>query len=163
VEEGLRWRDTPREVAEAADIIFTSITNDGVLEAVGSGPDGILDGLAAGKIWVDLSTVSPRASRDMAERVPARGAAMLDAPVSGSVPQVRAGTLTIMVGGVEEAYARVEPALRVLGTPTRIGENGQRLALKLASTSAWPSRWSRSRRACSWPSATAWTGSWPAP
>jgi 3-hydroxyisobutyrate dehydrogenase-like beta-hydroxyacid dehydrogenase len=57
---------------------------------------------------------------------------MLDAPVSGSVPQVQSGTLTIMVGGAQEAYVRVEPILRELGTPTRIGENGQGLALKLA-------------------------------
>jgi 3-hydroxyisobutyrate dehydrogenase-like beta-hydroxyacid dehydrogenase len=57
---------------------------------------------------------------------------MLDAPVSGSVPQVQAGTLTIMVGGDEPAYARVEPVLRALGTPTHIGENGQGLVLKLA-------------------------------
>ena len=79
-----------------------------------------------------MSTVSPRASRELAERVRARGAAMLDAPVSGSVPQVQAGTLTIMVGGDEQAYARVEPILRELGTPTHIGENGQGLVLKLA-------------------------------
>jgi 3-hydroxyisobutyrate dehydrogenase-like beta-hydroxyacid dehydrogenase len=85
-------------------------------------------------VWVDLSTISPRVSRELAERVhkDARGAQMLDAPVSGSVPQVQAGTLTIMVGGPEDAYARVEPVLRVLGTPTRIGDNGQGLALKLA-------------------------------
>ena len=57
---------------------------------------------------------------------------MLDAPVSGSVPQVQAGTLTIMVGGDKQAYARVEPILRELGTPTHIGENGQGLVLKLA-------------------------------
>ena len=57
---------------------------------------------------------------------------MLDAPVSGSVPQVQSGTLTIMVGGDERAYERVEPILRELGTPTRVGENGQGLALKLA-------------------------------
>ena len=132
IDEGLQWRDTPREVAEAADVLFTSLPDDGVLEAVASSPDGILAGLAAGKIWVDTSTVSPRASRGLAERVRALGAAMLDAPVSGSVPQVQAGTLTIMVGGDEEAYARVEPLLHVLGTPTRIGENGQGLVLKLA-------------------------------
>jgi 3-hydroxyisobutyrate dehydrogenase and related beta-hydroxyacid dehydrogenases len=132
VDQGLRWRDTPREVAEAADIVFTSIPNDGVLDAVGSGPDGILEGLGPDTIWVDVSTVSPRASRDMARRVRERGAAMLDAPVSGSVPQVRSGTLTIMVGGDEDAYARVQPHLRVLGEPTRIGENGQGLVLKLA-------------------------------
>ena len=57
---------------------------------------------------------------------------MLDAPVSGSVPQVQSGTLTIMVGGDEETYSRVEPVLRELGTPTRIGDNGQGLVLKLA-------------------------------
>jgi 3-hydroxyisobutyrate dehydrogenase-like beta-hydroxyacid dehydrogenase len=130
--EGLRWRDTPREVAEAADILFTSLPDDGVLDDVASGSDGILAGLATPKIWVDVSTVSPRASRELAERVRARGATMLDAPVSGSVPQVQAGTLTIMVGGDEEAYAHAEPLLRVLGTPTHVGENGQGLVLKLA-------------------------------
>src|SRR5437764_11812998 len=132
VDAGLRWRDTPREVAEAADTVFTSIPDEIVLEGIGSGRDGILEGLAPQKIWVDLSTVSPRASREMAGRVRARGAAMLDAPVSGSVPQVQSGTLTIMVGGDEQAYSRAEPLLQVLGTPTRIGQNGQGLALKLA-------------------------------
>src|SRR5438309_6251195 len=132
VDAGLRWCDTPREVAQSADTVFTSIPDDSVLVAVGSGPDGILEGLAPGKIWVDVSTVSPRASREMAGRVRARGAIMLDAPVSGSVPQVQSGTLTIMVGGDEEAFARVEPLLRELGTPTHIGENGQGLVLKLA-------------------------------
>ena len=132
VKEGLQWRDTPREVAEAADVVFTSLPDDGVLEGVASAPDGILAGLAAPKIWVDVSTVSPRVSRGLAERVKALGASMLDAPVSGSVPQVQTGTLTIMVGGDEQAYARVEPILRELGSPTRIGENGQGLVLKLA-------------------------------
>jgi 3-hydroxyisobutyrate dehydrogenase-like beta-hydroxyacid dehydrogenase len=132
VHDGLEWRDTPREIAEAADIVFTSVPDDSVLELVASGEDGILAGLTEPKIWVDMSTVSPRASRELAKRVQARGAAMLDAPVSGSVPQVQAGTLTIMVGGDEEAYARVEPLLRELGTPTHIGENGQGLVLKLA-------------------------------
>jgi 3-hydroxyisobutyrate dehydrogenase-like beta-hydroxyacid dehydrogenase len=132
VHDGLQWRDTPREVAESAEIVFTSLPDDEVLQEVASGPDGILAGLAAEKTWVDMSTVSPRASRELAERVQALGATMLDAPVSGSVPQVQAGTLTIMVGGDKDAYARVEPILRELGTPTHIGENGQGLVLKLA-------------------------------
>jgi 3-hydroxyisobutyrate dehydrogenase-like beta-hydroxyacid dehydrogenase len=132
VREGLQWRDMPREVAQAADVVITSLPDDDVLESVASGPDGILAGLGEPKIWIDMSTVSPRASRELAERVQAQGAAMLDAPVSGSVPQVQAGTLTIMVGGDEQAYARVEPILRELGTPTLIGENGQGLVLKLA-------------------------------
>jgi 3-hydroxyisobutyrate dehydrogenase-like beta-hydroxyacid dehydrogenase len=132
VDQGLRWLDTSREIAEAADVVLTSLPNDDVVESVASGADGILAGLGAGKLWVDLSTVSPRVSRELAARVRDRGAEMLDAPVSGSVPQVKAGTLTIMVGGDEKAYVRVEPVLRVLGTPTRIGDNGQRLVLKLA-------------------------------
>jgi 3-hydroxyisobutyrate dehydrogenase-like beta-hydroxyacid dehydrogenase len=132
LDAGLQWCDTPREVAETADIVFTSLPDDDALKQVASGPDGLLSGLAAGRIWVDMSTVSPRASRDLAERAAAQGAAMLDAPVSGSVPQVQAGTLTIMVGGDEQAFARAEPILRTLGTPTHVGDNGQGLVLKLA-------------------------------
>jgi 3-hydroxyisobutyrate dehydrogenase-like beta-hydroxyacid dehydrogenase len=132
IESGLHWCETPRQVSEAADIVFTSIPNDRVLEEVAVGPDGILEGLGPGKVWIDVSTVSPRVSRELAKRASERGGAMLDAPVSGSVPQVQSGTLTIMVGGDEDVYERVEPVLRELGTPTRIGENGQGLALKLA-------------------------------
>jgi 3-hydroxyisobutyrate dehydrogenase-like beta-hydroxyacid dehydrogenase len=108
------------------------VPDDTVLGLVAAGSDGILAGLDASKVWVDMSTVSPRASRELAERVRATGATMLDAPVSGSVPQVQSGTLTIMVGGDEQAYARVEPILREIGSPTHVGENGQGLVLKLA-------------------------------
>jgi 3-hydroxyisobutyrate dehydrogenase-like beta-hydroxyacid dehydrogenase len=132
VDAGLRWCETPRELAQSADIVFTSIPNDSVLQDVASGADGIVAGLEAGKTWVDVSTVSPRVSREVAERVEATGAFMFDAPVSGSVPQVQSGTLTIMVGGDKEAYGRVEPVLRELGNPTYIGENGHGLILKLA-------------------------------
>jgi 3-hydroxyisobutyrate dehydrogenase-like beta-hydroxyacid dehydrogenase len=130
--EGLQWRDTPRELAEAAEVVLTSLPDDAVLEQVASGPDGVLAGLSGGQVWIDLSTVSPRKSRDVAQRVREQGATFLDAPVSGSVPQVQSGTLTIMVGGDKEAYARVEPILRELGTPHYIGENGHGLVLKLA-------------------------------
>jgi 3-hydroxyisobutyrate dehydrogenase-like beta-hydroxyacid dehydrogenase len=128
----LQWHQTPRGVAEAADIVFTSLPDDGVLDAVASGPHGILAGLRTGQIWIEMSTVSPRASRELAGRVQETGAALLDAPVSGSVPQAQAGTLTVMVGGDESVYARVEAVLRVLGTPTYVGDHGQGLSLKLA-------------------------------
>src|SRR5213592_198160 len=82
IEKGLLWRDTPREVAQSADVVITSLPNDNVLEEVASGPDGVLAGLTAGKTWVDTSTVSLAASRNVAERVQAAGARMLDAPVS---------------------------------------------------------------------------------
>jgi 3-hydroxyisobutyrate dehydrogenase-like beta-hydroxyacid dehydrogenase len=132
IDEGLSWCDTPRAVAEAAEIVLTSIPDDDALRDVASGAAGIVAALGPGKTWVDLSTVSPRTSRDVAQQVGATGAAMLDAPVSGSVPQVRSGTLTIMVGGDQRAYERVEPVLRELGTPTHVGANGQGLVLKLA-------------------------------
>ena len=134
IDQGLRWVDTPRELAEAADIIMTSLPNDEVVTSVASGPEGILAGLDDGKLWADLSTIRPSASRELSGRVRdgGRGAKMLDTPVSGSVPQVKAGTLTIMVGGDEDAYRRVEPVLRVLGTPEYVGEHGQGLVLKLA-------------------------------
>jgi 3-hydroxyisobutyrate dehydrogenase-like beta-hydroxyacid dehydrogenase len=134
LDQGLQWASTPREVAEAAEVILTSLPNDDVVASVASGADGILAGLTEGKVWADLSTISPRASRELAARVrkDGRGAQMLDTPVSGSVPQVKTGTLTIMVGGDKDAYERIESVLRVLGTPEYVGENGHGLVLKLA-------------------------------
>jgi 3-hydroxyisobutyrate dehydrogenase-like beta-hydroxyacid dehydrogenase len=132
IEDGLKWCDTPREVAESAGVLFTSLPDDAVLKEVAAGRHGVLAGLAAGAVWVDVSTVSPHTSRELARQARAGGAAMLDAPVSGSVPQVQAGTLTIMVGGDREVYSHVEPILRELGTPTHVGWNGQGLVLKLA-------------------------------
>jgi 3-hydroxyisobutyrate dehydrogenase len=129
IDDGLKWRDTPREIAESSDVVITSLPDDGVLRDVAG---DLLPGLTAGKVWVDMSTVSPRVSRELAAQARERGAAMLDAPVSGSVPQVQSGTLTIMVGGDEGAYRTVEGVLRELGTPTRVGDNGHGLALKLA-------------------------------
>jgi 3-hydroxyisobutyrate dehydrogenase-like beta-hydroxyacid dehydrogenase len=134
IDQGLHWVDTPREVAETADIVMTSLPNDDAVESVATGPDGLLAGLGAGQVWADLSTISPQVSRKLAERArdEGDGAVMLDAPVSGSVPQVKAGSLTIMVGGDKDGYARIEPALRPLGRPVHVGDNGHGLALKLA-------------------------------
>jgi 3-hydroxyisobutyrate dehydrogenase-like beta-hydroxyacid dehydrogenase len=133
IERGLEWRDTPREVAAAADVVFSMVTDDTALEAITSGPDGILAGLGPGSVYVDMSTISPRTSREVAEQVRSTGAEMLDAPVSGSIPQAESGTLAIMVGGDAQAFAKVEPLLGALGqTVTRIGSNGQGLVLKLA-------------------------------
>src|SRR6185312_15579756 len=92
IERGLRWQESPREVAAAADVVFSMVSDDSALEAINAGPGGLLAGLGEGKVYVDMSTVSPQASRALAERVSERGAEMLDAPVSGSIPQVEAGT-----------------------------------------------------------------------
>src|SRR5205807_3300552 len=96
---GLGWRDSPREVAADSDVVFTMVTNVAALRAVTEGPDGILAGLGPGKVYVDMSTVSPAASRELAVRVRELGADMLDAPVSGSISTLESGQLSIMVGG----------------------------------------------------------------
>jgi 3-hydroxyisobutyrate dehydrogenase-like beta-hydroxyacid dehydrogenase len=133
IERGLQWRESPRDVAATADVVFSMVTDDAALDAITSGPDGILAGLADGKVYVDMSTVSPRASRAVAEQVRSLGAQMLDAPVSGSIPQAESGTLAIMVGGDAQAFRKVEPLLQELGqSVTRIGANGHGLVLKLA-------------------------------
>jgi 3-hydroxyisobutyrate dehydrogenase-like beta-hydroxyacid dehydrogenase len=130
---GLRWHDTPREVASAAEVVISMVTDDAALAAITGGPDGVLAGLSPGNVYVDMSSVSPQASRQVAERVRALGARMLDAPVSGSVPQAEQGTLAIMVGGEEATFERVEPLLRQLGqTVTLVGDNGAGTLLKLA-------------------------------
>jgi 3-hydroxyisobutyrate dehydrogenase-like beta-hydroxyacid dehydrogenase len=133
VEQGMIWRDTPRQVAEAAQVVFSMVADDAALAAVTEGPDGILAGLRPGAIYVDMSTVAPETSQRLAERVERLGAAMLDAPVSGSVPAAEAGTLTIMVGGPGEAYLAASALLHRLGANvTHVGGNGRGLLLKLA-------------------------------
>jgi len=108
------------------------VADDAALEAVATGEDGILAGLRPGRVYAEMSTVSPQLSERLACRARALGASMLDAPVSGSVPQAEAGELTIMVGGCESAFERILPVLRRLGSVIRVGENGQGLVLKLA-------------------------------
>jgi 3-hydroxyisobutyrate dehydrogenase-like beta-hydroxyacid dehydrogenase len=130
---GMAWRRTPREVAEAAEVVFSMVTDDAALQEITRGPDGILAGLTPGTVYIDMSTVSPQASRDVARQVRAAGASMLDAPVSGSVTAAEAGTLAIMAGGPQDAFQAVEPLLSRLGsTVTYVGANGQALLLKLA-------------------------------
>lgn len=130
---GLIWHDTPRELAAASDITITMVSDDAALDAVASGADGLIAGLSTGKTYVDMSTVSPEVSVDLATRVRAKGAEMLDAPVSGSVPQAETGTLTIMVGGDEQTFVRAKPVLAELGNKVvYVGGNGKGLILKLA-------------------------------
>jgi 3-hydroxyisobutyrate dehydrogenase-like beta-hydroxyacid dehydrogenase len=132
IAQGMGWCETPQATAERADVVISMVTNDAALEAVTTAPSGILAGLAPGTVYIDMSTVSPRTSRSLAAQVASRGAAMLAAPVSGSVPAAEAGTLAIMVGGTADAFERAEPILRELGsTVTFVGDVGQALLLKL--------------------------------
>jgi 3-hydroxyisobutyrate dehydrogenase-like beta-hydroxyacid dehydrogenase len=134
IADGMRFADTPREAAEQSDVVFSMVTNTQALAAVTEGPDGILTGLGPGKVYVDMSTVSPAASRDLAERVAERGAAMLDAPVSGSVITLEQGKLSVIVGGDAATFERVEPILLDIGpTVTHVGGNGQAVLMKIAT------------------------------
>jgi 3-hydroxyisobutyrate dehydrogenase-like beta-hydroxyacid dehydrogenase len=134
VEQGLGLCPTPRQVAEASEITFTMVTNTEALKAVVEGPDGILAGLGPGKVYVDMSTTSPKFSRALAKRVRAQGAAMLDVPVSGSVSTLEEGKLSIMVGGDAAVVEQVLPLLRQIGpTVTHVGPNGQAVAMKIAT------------------------------
>jgi 3-hydroxyisobutyrate dehydrogenase-like beta-hydroxyacid dehydrogenase len=133
IERGLVWHDTPREIAAAVDVVISMVTDDSALEAITGGPQGIIEGLSPGQIYIDMSSVSPQASARIADLVARAGASMLDAPVSGSVPQVETGTLAIMVGGDEQVFRTAEPLLRDLGqSVTHVGGHGRGSLLKLA-------------------------------
>jgi 3-hydroxyisobutyrate dehydrogenase-like beta-hydroxyacid dehydrogenase len=132
-DEGLIVLDSPRDVAEHADVVFSMVTNVPALRAVAEGHEGIIGGLSNGKVWVDMSTTAPAVSAELAERVRAIGADLVDAPVSGSVSTLEEGKLTIMVGGRAETFERVQPLLLDVGTKAmHVGDNGQALLLKLA-------------------------------
>jgi 3-hydroxyisobutyrate dehydrogenase-like beta-hydroxyacid dehydrogenase len=132
-DRGLVLEGSPRAVAEAAEVCFSMVTNTKALRSVSEGDDGILAGLAPGKVWVDMTTGAPAESRALAERVAALGAAMVDAPVSGSVSTLEEGRLSIMVGGDAETFERVRPVLLDVGPTVRhVGSNGQALLLKIA-------------------------------
>jgi 3-hydroxyisobutyrate dehydrogenase-like beta-hydroxyacid dehydrogenase len=134
IDRGMRWADSPGAVAEAVDFTFSMVTNSAALAAVSDGPDGILAGLTANKVLIDMSTVSPEASRALAARVREKGADMVDAPVSGSVITLQQGKLSVMVGGRRETFERVKPVLDDIGPKvTYVGENGLALSMKIAT------------------------------
>ena len=134
VKRGMKWADSPRAVSAAADITFSMVTNSAALQAIVEGPDGVLSSLTAGKILVDMSTVSPEVSQSIAAKVRQKGSDMLDAPVSGSVITLQEGKLSVMVGGRAETFERVKSVLYDLGPKvTHVGDNGLALVMKIAT------------------------------
>ena len=116
---------SPAEVARQADVIFTMVADTPDVEQVILGENGVSDGVRAHSLVVDMSTVSPAATRAIAERLRERGVAMLDAPVSGGEAGAINGTLSIMVGGSEQAFARALPLLEAMGKNiVHVGGNG---------------------------------------
>jgi 3-hydroxyisobutyrate dehydrogenase-like beta-hydroxyacid dehydrogenase len=130
---GLTVAATPRECAAGADVLLSMVTDTAAVEELAAGADGIIAGLGPGSVWADMSTISPEASRRIADKVAEAGAAMLDAPVSGSLTTLEQGQLAIMTGGSDEAFERIKPVLLAIGPKvSRVGDNGQALQVKLA-------------------------------
>ena len=137
VRAGLRLAASPREVAERAGTVFTMVTDDTALEAVFRGPQGLLAGLAADAIVIEMSTVSPEVIKRLAAEVAERGGALLDAPVSGSPVTLEAGQLSFMVGGDPAVLERARPFLLAIGpTITHVGAVGLAKSMKIAVNQA---------------------------
>jgi 3-hydroxyisobutyrate dehydrogenase-like beta-hydroxyacid dehydrogenase len=133
VAAGLRVADSPRAAAEGAEAVFTMVTDSRALDAVARGDRGVIAGLAPGATFVEMSTVDPDVTRALGRDVAARGASLLDAPVSGSVATLEAGQLSIMVGGDPAVLERVRPYLAALGpTIIHVGPLGLAVTMKIA-------------------------------
>lgn len=134
VAAGLRLVPTPRAAAEAAEVVFSMVTDNAALRAVALGEDGIVAGLKPEAVYVEMSTVSPAVTREIGEAVTARGAIMLDAPVSGSTITLEQGQASFMVGGDPKALDRVRPYLLDIGAAvTHVGPLGLAKVMKVAT------------------------------
>jgi 2-hydroxy-3-oxopropionate reductase len=123
-----------KEVAEKAEIIILMVPDTPHVEAVLFGRNGVSEGLARGKTVVDMSSISPLATKEFAKQVNALGADYLDAPVSGGEVGARAASLTIMVGGPQPVFDRIKPLFETMGkNVTRVGENGDGQTTKVAN------------------------------
>ena len=122
LENGASWADTPAELAAECDVVLTSLPGPREVEAVALGDGGVLEGMRAGGVYIDMSTSSPTLIRSIAERFADKGASVLDAPVSGGPVGARTGRLAVMVGGDRGVYERVKPALDAIGD--RVGYIG---------------------------------------
>ena len=129
---GAAVAETPKEAAAHSEVVVSIVTDDTALEEVMLGPNGALAGTRAASVIIDMSTVSPRASRQLFQAARAKGVAMIDAAVSGSVPQAEQGNLVIFVGGDQETYQQCQPILGILGQSSfHMGPSGMGTTMKL--------------------------------
>lgn len=132
--EGATWAESPAAVAAASDIVFTCVSDTPDVEAVILGEAGVIHGARSGALVVDMSTISPAATRAIAARLAEKGVAMLDAPVSGGSEGAARGTLSIMVGGPAEQLERARPYFEAMGkTITHVGGTGDGQMVKLVN------------------------------
>jgi 2-hydroxy-3-oxopropionate reductase len=134
IEKGGRACRSSKEAATQGDVIITMVPDTPDVEAAIFGPDGVAQGLSPGKAVVDMSSISPIATKDFARRINELGCDYLDAPVSGGEVGAKQGTLSIMVGGSEKAFARVKPLFELMGKNiTLVGGNGDGQTTKVAN------------------------------
>jgi 3-hydroxyisobutyrate dehydrogenase-like beta-hydroxyacid dehydrogenase len=130
---GMELADSPRAVAQRSDVVFSMVTDGAAVQAVALGESGILSGMHAGAVYVDMSTIAPEESRAVSRVFAQHGFAMLDAPVSGSPVTLREGKASLMVGGERAAFEQVKDALLVIGPKVRyIGPAGLACQMKIA-------------------------------
>ena len=133
IEQGMAWADTPREVAERSDFVFSMVTDAAAVEAIALGDNGVIAGLGEDGVYMDMSTIDPLVSRNVSAAFAERGLTMLDAPLSGSPVTVAQGTASTMVGGDRVAYEKVEPVLYDIGSKVSyIGPAGTAVQMKVA-------------------------------
>ena len=136
LENGARWAQSPKELAESCDVIFTSLPGPMEVEAVATGDEGLVEGIRKGSVWLDLSTSSPTLIRRLAGVFSEKGATVMDAPVSGGVRGAMEGKLAVMVGGDEKIFQQLSPILESFGDRvTYTGEIGTGSICKLMHNS----------------------------
>jgi 2-hydroxy-3-oxopropionate reductase len=134
VEAGAKAGPSSKEVAEKNEVIITMLPNSPDVKEAVLGNNGVLEGAKPGTILIDMSSIAPLASKEVAEKAKEKGVTVLDAPVSGGEPKAIEGTLAIMVGGPQETFDEVEDILSVMGASvTRVGEIGSGNMTKLAN------------------------------
>ena len=132
VQNGANLAETPRDLALESDFVLSSVTDNHALHELMYGEHGAVAGAKPGSIFVDLSTIAPDQSRQLAAAVKEQGAEMIDAAVSGSTPQAKEGELVIFVGGGQEVYSKAKPILEHLGKSVfHMGQQGMGTAMKM--------------------------------
>ena len=133
IERGMRPAESAAAVAAASEVTFSIVTDGAAVKAVALGENGVLAGIRPGCVYVDMGTISPEVTREVAAAFAERGFRMLDAPLSGSPVTVAQGNASLMIGGDKATFERIEPVLRAIGPKvTYIGASGQAVTMKLA-------------------------------
>ncbi len=131
--QGMRWAETPREAAREAEVVFSIVTDGEAVRSVALGEHGIIAGLRKDAVYLDMSTIAPETSREVAGEFARAGLTMLDAPVSGTTRTLAEGNASLMVGGDQAAFERVQMVLLAIGPKvTYIGAQGQAVQIKVA-------------------------------